>query len=349
MAATLLVAVGLTTWLLPPTSAAASTCGFDAASGTVAIDVGVGETATIVRSGDAIGLNGTPCDTATVTNTAQVEVTTHQSGTVVLDLSGGPFAPGTSTTDDDPEIKFDVVPSSFPSEYPFDLQVLGTNGADSYSIGMGTGGGMIDMNAGEPTPDQDVSFHGMASLNIQGLDGNDDLWLGGGARVDPAALPVPIGLQLTLDAGSGDDRVGCGGGDGSSLAAGGGIDTIDCSDWGGWAAINLDDGAGGAGRLLYASGQILLSGFENVIGTPFNDILYGDANDNRIVGGRGNDVLNGFGGNDHLIGKTGADALLGRGEDDVLLGGPGADLLRGGEGVDLCRGGTGHDVAHTCE
>jgi Ca2+-binding RTX toxin-like protein len=109
-----------------------------------------------------------------------------------------------------------------------------------------------------------------------------------------------------LDAGPGDDRVGCGGGNGSLLAAGDGIDTLDCSALTGWVAINLDDGAGGTGRLLYSGGQALdLSQFENVLGTAFDDILYGDANDNQIVGRNGDDVLNGFEGKDHLVGKAG--------------------------------------------
>jgi hypothetical protein len=83
--ATIVVAVGLATWLLPSTPAAASTCGFDAGSGTVTIDVGVSETATIVRSGDAIDVNAAACGTATVMNTGHVDVTTHQSSSVVLD------------------------------------------------------------------------------------------------------------------------------------------------------------------------------------------------------------------------------------------------------------------------
>ncbi|MEM6624730.1 MAG: hypothetical protein AAF674_21135 [Pseudomonadota bacterium] len=64
-----------------------------------------------------------------------------------------------------------------------------------------------------------------------------------------------------------------------------------------------------------------------LIGTDFNDKLFGD--------GRA----------DHIFGGDGADIIRGRNGDDVLFGGDGADLLNGGVGADYIDGGDGIDRA----
>lgn len=66
----------------------------------------------------------------------------------------------------------------------------------------------------------------------------------------------------------------------------------------------------------------------------------GNALDNNIKGGSGNDQLNGLGGNDILDGDAGLDVLLGGKGDDILIYDP-ADLSAGG----LClNGGAGADT-----
>lgn len=84
-----------------------------------------------------------------------------------------------------------------------------------------------------------------------------------------------------------------------------------------------------------AAGEILEDGFgssgtftsiENLTGWTFDDILFGDANANRIDGHEGNDILYGRDGDDELIGGLGSDELA---------GGAGNDLLDGGDGTDL--------------
>ncbi|MBU8539653.1 S8 family serine peptidase [Falsiroseomonas tokyonensis] len=64
---------------------------------------------------------------------------------------------------------------------------------------------------------------------------------------------------------------------------------------------------------------------EDAIGGDGNDILRGNAADNRLEGMRGKD---------RLFGYAGADTLLGGDGDDVLTGGAGGDLLVGGAGLD---------------
>lgn len=53
-----------------------------------------------------------------------------------------------------------------------------------------------------------------------------------------------------------------------------------------------------------------LSGFENVSGTNYDDVLTGDAGVNQLYGWSGRDTLNGGLGNDILTGGFGADRFV---------------------------------------
>ena len=68
------------------------------------------------------------------------------------------------------------------------------------------------------------------------------------------------------------------------------------------------------------------AGFENAIGSVFDDILRGSADAN---------TLSGWAGNDKLFGLAGKDSLQGGAGDDTLFGGTGADTLDGGAGRDM--------------
>jgi len=64
--------------------------------------------------------------------------------------------------------------------------------------------------------------------------------------------------------------------------------------------------------------------FEDVTGSPFDDILIGNADSNKIIGGVGNDTLDGGSGDDTLDGGSGVDVLTGgSGNDRFVLGGRG--------------------------
>jgi Ca2+-binding RTX toxin-like protein len=123
--------------------------------------------------------------------------------------------------------------------------------------------------------------------------------------------------------------------------------------------------------------NVAVSGFENVIGTPFADVIVGSSANNRIDGGGGADALYGNEGNDTLstegfsvtttpvlLGGEGADTLTAaNGTEDMLVDGNGSgndtlsagsydDALINNEGADSLQGGLGNDPllsAANCE
>jgi Ca2+-binding RTX toxin-like protein len=121
-------------------------------------------------------------------------------------------------------------------------------------------------------------------------------------------------LDNVITGGSGNDTFIAGAGS-DSFIGGAGIDTIDYSAVGSGVTVKLsaltasNDGQGGTD---------VLNSIENVIGTAFNDMLFGDGYANVLTGGAGWDVLLGLDG------------------DDVLIGGDGmANTLQGGTGNDV--------------
>lgn len=78
-------------------------------------------------------------------------------------------------------------------------------------------------------------------------------------------------------------------------------------------------------------------------GTNGNDLLRGHPKANRLLGGKGHDILSGDEGNDILSGDAGNDLLLGGAGNDTLIGGSGDDVLFGGAGKNTCTGGKGKD------
>jgi Ca2+-binding RTX toxin-like protein len=183
---------------------------------------------------------------------------------------------------------------------------------DGYS---GSGGlfGSTLLAFGTAGADVHIAFD--ANQNFFALGGNDSVEGGG-------AFDYIDGGQGndTLSGGNTDQIYGSDGNDliyAEAFAAGGlfdgqgGIDTLDLSR----AAANsgtYDISAAG----FTINGASFVS-FENLTGT---------AGDERIIGGRDNNVLDGGAGDDTLDGGNGGDRLT---------GGAGADLLRGGQGSDV--------------
>jgi Ca2+-binding RTX toxin-like protein len=66
--------------------------------------------------------------------------------------------------------------------------------------------------------------------------------------------------------------------------------------------------------------------------------IFGDAGDDRLVGGSGPADLHGGDGNDTLLGGSGGARMLGEAGSDRLFGGPGNDTEDGGDGTDALGG-----------
>ena len=83
---------------------------------------------------------------------------------------------------------------------------------------------------------------------------------------------------------------------------------------------------------------------ENAIGTDQDDVIIGNAANNKIIGRDGDDVIRAGVGADELLGGKGADLLKGQIGWDDLYGGIGNDRLVGNKGQDLLDGGLGRDT-----
>ena len=117
----------------------------------------------------------------------------------------------------------------------------------------------------------------------------------------------------------------------------------------------------------------ILAGFENAVGSSFDDHLIGNAQANELSGGAGDDTLTGGGGADRLNGGAGSDTadyadatsgvrlklgggksagdtyisienLAGSGFNDQLTGNGAANVLTGQGGADTIDGGGGDDT-----
>ncbi|HEX8105357.1 MAG TPA: hypothetical protein VF533_22265 [Solirubrobacteraceae bacterium] len=174
----------------------------------------------------------------------------------------------------------------------------------------------------------------------------------------------------------GDDVIAPGGGD-DGILADEGSDTVDYGSEGAAVTVAL---AGGQPQASGATaGADGMAGVENIVGSPFDDTLTGDAGPNVIDGGMGADVLDGAGGTDTVsyaartkrvtvwlddlandgadpdtdgTSEAGEEADLAKGFENVaggagndqLNGDGGPNLLTGGAGADLLGGGLGADV-----
>ena len=127
----------------------------------------------------------------------------------------------------------------------------------------------------------DDSLHGNGEVNtLKGMEGDDHLWGYGGGD--------------TLDGGAGNDTVWY----------------ADCSAG---VFVNLADGWGSA----EGDTDALIS-IENLVGSKFADVLWGDDTNNALKGASGDDTLSG---------GEGKDTLVGGGGVDYLTGGLGADIF----------------------
>ena len=267
-------------------------------------------------------------------------------------------------------------------------QLLGTTGRDILWGGDGNdeldGGADRDVLHGGPGKDElkggdgnDMLYGGPGGDRLNGEDGNDVLvgGTGGGSLMGGDGDDVLVGYGQ-LDGGAGNDTIvltGHGhvwGGPGADILmseVGARYNRLmyrGSSDGGGTGVtVNL---ATGTGQGADAEGDVI-SGFTGIVGSPYDDKLIGDENDNQFNGKFGADEIDGAGGSDIAIyhpdkegvtidlgGTKDADGFItatgGRAEGDRLKdienlhGGKGDDKLRGDEKVNSIDGSSGDDV-----
>ncbi|WP_426026908.1 M10 family metallopeptidase C-terminal domain-containing protein [Brevundimonas sp. TWP2-3-4b2] len=171
-----------------------------------------------------------------------------------------------------------------------------------------------DMTIAAPAGTGALTLSGdMTNDTIDGSEFGDTLSGGGG---DDVINGLAGSDQLT--GGRGNDTLNGGSGDdllyidqGNDIIAGGeGVDTLDASAARGGLRIDLQLGTVSRGGM----GTDSVSGLERVIGSRFNDVIVGGAEDNYLAANGGNDILRGGGGNDELV----ASAANSGGGVDVL-------------------------------
>ena len=121
-----------------------------------------------------------------------------------------------------------------------------------------------------------------------GTSGNDILPLAG---LDNSGDDILYGLagNDTLYGGAGNDLL-VGGTGVDTLYGGAGVDTASYAGAAGTMNVNLSDRARASAATPGRSGERLFD-VENLIGSAYRDLLYGNAGANSLAGGGGNDTL----------------------------------------------------------
>jgi Ca2+-binding RTX toxin-like protein len=147
---------------------------------------------------------------------------------------------------------------------------------------------------------------------------------------------------------AGHDRIS-GGAGGDTLEGGAGTDSLLYTDSSARVVVDLLNNTARGGD---AEGDVI-SGFENLQGSAFNDVLSGTNGANVISGENGNDTINARGGDDtvwagagddYVNGGDGNDELYGAEGNDTMIGGAGNDSISANVGNDIMTGGTGSDT-----
>ena len=199
-----------------------------------------------------------------------------------------------------------------------DDYMIGNAGFDTVDYSYSITGQYVSLAAGSAHAAGDATLDVDTLVEIEGVIGslaNDTIY----GRDGFDTLHGNAGNDTLIDL-AGDDLLFGDAGD-DSISSGAGADRIDGGE--GWdrviykeAGSGIIIGLGGSpGIGSDAAGDVLFN-VEEIIGSDYNDFLWGNALDNRLWGRDGNDRLEGSGGS------------------DVLQGGFGADILRGDAGFD---------------
>ena len=247
---------------------------------------------------------------------------------------------------------------------PVDLTLDGGAGNDILAGGLGTdlliGGAGSDIVSYAAAVSAVTINLGLATAQVTGGMGTDTLsgieGVLGSAFADTL---VGDGNNNVIDGGSGNIN--------DVLTGGAGNDTVSYASAGAGVTFTL---VSQIAQTTVGAGSDTVSGFENVVGSAFNDTLTGDGAANVMEGGLGDDVINGGAGTDtvsyanaasrvvvnlttttiqNTLGAgsdtlTAIENLTGSGFADTLTGNTGANVIDGGAGDDIIAAGTGNDT-----
>ncbi len=226
--------------------------------------------------------------------------TVYVQGTagVTLDMTGSSIEKGYGNSGDD---IFDASGSTVAT------RVYGRAGNDAI-----TGGDLNDVFYGEDGDDtltgglgNDTLVGGSGADSIDGGEGNDaiyidadDISIFGGAGTDTAYVQGTAGTSLDMGASSIEKAYG-----------------------------NTGNNVFNAVMLSVAARVYGRDGADELIGSAFNDVFYGENGDDILTGNDGDDTLVGGDGADILYGGIGNDALYIDADDGIVEGGAGTDTV----------------------
>jgi Ca2+-binding RTX toxin-like protein len=243
------------------------------------------------------------------------------TGTVVIEAGGG-----------DDSITILAIDSGFTAT----IDIRGGSGDDAVNAAAITSGLLVNGDAGNDTitggAGNDTLNGGADDDLLSGSGGNDTL--NGGAGTDTIAESADADFEIDASSltGVGTDQFSDI--EQASLTGGNSANTIDASLFTG--SVTVTAGAGN----------------DTVIGSDNDDQIFGDGDNDSLLGGLGNDIVNGgadddeaFGGegDDFVLGGAGSDTLDGENGNDDIRGQASDDLLKGGQGDDTIDGGDGTD------
>lgn len=315
VAAVLLIIITGSVALATPAAADAD-CTFDAATGAAAIAITSPTDQNVVRiqrSGSQITVNGQPCPdpgqpqvTADVFNTATISVLGSPATDIVVLYPG--LAPGAGQADEaggDPEIEVHADLGAGTDA----VSLRGTDGPDVITIG--TAGANVNGDN-----DVDVTAANVEGWRVDTLSGDDTV-----SGQGDAVTGGPTTQRMDVIGGAGDDTLTGGAavdvlrgdtGD-DRLDGSGGVDSTDYVLATGPVTVDL-----AAGTATGADGNDTLVDVEQIIGSEFDDELFGDSGPNFIRGAGGIDTIHGRAGNDALGGNAGCDLIHGGAGDDQV-------------------------------
>ena len=86
--------------------------------------------------------------------------------------------------------------------------------------------------------------------------------------------------------------------------------------------------------------------YNQILGTPDDDILIGTNLPDLIFSFSGDDIISGDKGNDCILAGDGDDIIFGDEGNDNISGGSGSDIIKGQSGEDILKGGLGLDIVN---